>query len=54
MKNQNTPRTLAECDFTTGYRSAQLGPEPAWEVVAGYALAIAIGIALACVLFFNI
>jgi hypothetical protein len=24
MKNERTPRTLSECEFTTGYRDAQL------------------------------
>ena len=42
-----TPRTLAECTFTTGYSSVQ---EPAWETVAGYILAIAIGTGLAVML----
>ncbi len=49
-----TPRTLNECHFTPGYTSA--GPqhdEPTWERVAGYVLAVLIGIGLATVLFYG-
>lgn len=44
-----TPRTLNECHFTPGYQSLQ-NKEPVWEVVAGYVLALAIGIGMAWLL----
>ena len=44
-----TPRTLNECHFTPGYQSLT-NKEPVWEVVAGYALAIVIGIGMAWLL----
>lgn len=50
----STPRTLDECHFTHGYTS--VGPqrsEPAWERVAGYVLAVAIGTALAVALVYG-
>ena len=31
MKNITTPRTLAECQFTTGYRSAAMPRRFAWS-----------------------
>jgi hypothetical protein len=45
-----TPRTLAEGQWTPGYRSV-LPKEPLWEAVAGYVLALVIGIGLAALLF---
>ena len=48
-----TPRQLADCTFTTGFSSIS-DSEPTWEIVAGYVLAFAIGIALASVLFFGL
>lgn len=55
MKNINTPRTLSECEFVTGYASVRpmAYREPQWEKLAGYALAVAIGVGLAAVLFFG-
>ena len=50
-----TPRQLSDCWFPTGYattRSMAYRPE-SWEEWAGYALAFAVGFALACVLFFG-
>ena len=44
-----TPRTLNECQFTHGYQSLS-GKEPLWEVIAGYALALAIGVGIAALL----
>ena len=43
-----TPRTLNEGNWTSGYRSIER--EPTWERVAGYLLAIAIGCILASIL----
>ena len=43
-----TPRTLAEGQWTPGYQSLQ--KEPMWEAVAGYVLALVIGIGLAALL----
>lgn len=50
-----TPRTLADCTFQYGYASIQpmAHREPTWEIVAGYVLAVVIGIGLAAVLFFG-
>ena len=48
-----TPRTLADCTFVTGYSNLH-DKEPLWEKVAGFMLAIAIGVALASVLFFGL
>lgn len=47
-----TPRTLADCQFQYGYTSVRpmAHREPMWERVAGYALAVAIGIGLAVLL----
>ena len=44
-----TPRTLSEGQWTPGYQRLQ--KEPMWEAVAGYALALVIGIGLAALLF---
>lgn len=54
MKNSHvkTPRTLNECHFTPGYQSLT-NREPLWERVAGYALALTIGIGLAAVLVYG-
>lgn len=51
-----TPRTLSDCTFTQGYQTAEFQPhiEPTWEVVAGYVLAVAIGVGLAACLFFGL
>ncbi len=50
-----TPRTLSETSFVTGYVS--IAPmahrTPAWEKVAGVALAFFIGAALAACLFYG-
>lgn len=47
-----TPRTLADCTFTQGYATKEFSPhaEPLWEVIAGYAVAVAIGVGLAAML----
>lgn len=47
MKNERTPRTLSEASFVTGYTSASPAPRGNWS---GWWLAVAIGVALACVL----
>lgn len=47
-----TPRTLNECQFTHGYQSLS-SKEPLWEVIAGYVLAVVIGVALAAALFYG-
>ena len=45
------PRTLAECNFDVGYRSVSPGHRyEAIESVAGYVLAILIGLGLAAAL----
>lgn len=48
-----TPRTLNECQFTPGYISHSSYDEPLWERIAGYALALFIGIGLAGVLVYG-
>jgi ABC-type nitrate/sulfonate/bicarbonate transport system permease component len=48
-----TPRTLADCTFVTGH-SGMHESEPLWEIVAGYVLAIVIGIVLATILFYGL
>lgn len=47
-----TPRTLADCTFEQGYASIQpmAHREAPWEVLAGYALAFAIGVGMAALL----
>ena len=52
MKNYTTPRTLADATFTTGYPSMAYRTSKA-ERLADYALAIAIGVGLAAVLFYG-
>lgn len=44
-----TPRTLNECQFTPGYQSLQ-DKEPLGEIIAGYVLALFIGIGMAWLL----
>lgn len=48
-----TPRTLADCQFTYGYASSRPMAHrvPKWEKFAGYALATVIGVGLAYALF---
>jgi hypothetical protein len=43
MKNNTTPRNFADCTWVQTYGH----PEPLWERVAGYALALAIGVGMA-------
>ncbi len=43
MKNERTPRTLSECDFTTGYPSVPRGR----EMLADAIYAIIIGLCAA-------
>lgn len=47
MSHYQTPRTLADCTFEVGYASSR---EPIVESVAGYILALAIGVGMACLL----
>jgi hypothetical protein len=47
MKNERTPRTLADCQWRTGYQSANPQPRSNW---AGWWLAVVIGVSLALVL----
>lgn len=47
-----TPRTLNECHFTPGYRCVS-NRESLGERIAGYALALVIGIGLAAVLVYG-
>jgi hypothetical protein len=49
-----TPRTLNECHWTPGYESIPSDKEPLWEVIAGYVLAVVIGVALAAALFYGL
>jgi len=49
-----TPRCLADCTFVTGHSTMHNTPEPLWEIIAGYVLAIVIGVALALVLFYGL
>ena len=41
-----TPRNFADCTWVQGYGR----PEPVWEKVGGYTLALAIGIGMASLL----
>jgi hypothetical protein len=45
-----TPRTLNECHFTPGYTSHGPQKETLGELIAGYALAVVIGVGLAALL----
>jgi ABC-type nitrate/sulfonate/bicarbonate transport system permease component len=47
-----TPRTMNDGVWSSGYISAS-SQEARWEVLAGYALAIVIGVGLAALLFFG-
>jgi len=47
-----TPRTMNDGIWSSGYVSAS-SSEQRWEVLAGYALAIVIGVGLAALLFFG-
>ena len=49
LSHYQTPRTLADCTFEVGHPSAQ-HDEPMFETVAGYLLAVAIGVGMACLL----
>lgn len=44
-----TPRTLDQCNFQTGYQCASFEESP-WERVAGYVLVVVIGVGLAALL----
>lgn len=46
QSHYTTPRTLNECHWTPGYQSLS-DREPLWEKVAGYVLALVIGVGLA-------
>jgi hypothetical protein len=50
VKNYTTPRTLSECEFTTGHASVTL---PARQSLAGGALAVVLGVALACAIVYG-
>jgi hypothetical protein len=50
MRNERTPRTLAESHFVTGYRSAGLRPPTRLERIADVLLATGIGIFVALAL----
>lgn len=45
-----TPRTINECHWTPGYESIPSDKEPLWERLAGYALALSIGVGMAALL----
>lgn len=49
-----TPRTLADSTFVTGYSCMRSDSEPLWEKVAGYMLAIGIGLGFATILFYGL
>lgn len=49
LSHYQTPRTLADCSFDVGHASAR-SREPMIESVAGFLLAIAIGVGMACLL----
>lgn len=50
--NLTTPRTLADCSFVYGYTSVRpmAYRVATWERLAGYALALVIGVGLAALL----
>lgn len=45
-----TPRTLSECHFTPGYTSEGPQRQTIGQVIAGYFLAVVIGVGLAALL----
>lgn len=47
MRNERAPRTLADCSWTTGYTSANPRPRQWPRDWKSYALAVAVGVALA-------
>jgi hypothetical protein len=49
VKNYTTPRTLSECEFTTGHAESA----PPRESLAGVALAVVLGVALACAIVYG-
>ncbi len=49
MKNERTPRCLADATFTSGYRSVERDPVPPFDRWAGRLLAVLIGIGIAVV-----
>ena len=51
MKNYRTPRTIAECNFDTGYPIAYISDT---DRILGWCLAGAIGIGLGLLVAFNI
>ncbi len=51
MKNYRTPRTLSECEFTSGYPIAYISDT---DRILGWCLAGAIGIGLGLLVAFNI
>ena len=53
MRNERTPRTLAECQWISGYTQAHLHEITATERIAGRLLAVAIGIAIGLVLMYG-
>jgi hypothetical protein len=48
--NLTTPRTLSECHWTPGYQSLSDKNETIGEIIAGYVLAMAIGVGIAALL----
>ena len=44
MKNHTTPRTLADCEFTTGYAQASRSNADAIVVVASVFAAVALAV----------
>jgi hypothetical protein len=50
QSHMTTPRTLNECQFTIGYTTEGPRRETFPERLAGYALALAIGVGLAVLL----
>ena len=49
LSHYQTPRTLSDCTFEVGHPESH-SREPMHEAIAGYLLAIAIGVGMACLL----
>ena len=53
MKNITTPRTLADCQFLTGYRSHRLVRRVAWREFLYGAASVAVFAGIGCLMAFR-
>ncbi len=52
MKNYTTPRTLADCTFTSGYATVHRKPHRSWHAAEWVTLALFVGF-VAALLFWS-